>query len=162
MHVMRVNGQQVAFVMSTGSSDASQSGLKGLGFDYRVSVQQFMDGLVTGQKRQPVGQFKPFLAQTTRFADTRNTQGRFMDELKSQSGVNLVARAASPSRKKVPGSQSQMLWNQEPDAHEGTGDFVGQPLTYTALDARPVTGFLLSFAFRLLGLNQRTIRSKQV
>jgi len=40
--------------MSTGLSDASQSGLKGSGFGYRVSIEQFMDGLVRGHKRQPV------------------------------------------------------------------------------------------------------------
>lgn len=50
-HGVRIDGQQVALVMSAGSSDASQSGLQGLGLGHRVRIQQCMDGLVGGHKR---------------------------------------------------------------------------------------------------------------
>ena len=106
-----------------------------------------MDGLVGGHKRQSVGQFKPFLTQTARFTDTGDTQGGFMDELKSQSGFDGATGSASPSGEKIPRSQPHMFRNQEPEAHQSAGDLVGQELAYTPFDARRVTGFSVSGAF---------------
>jgi hypothetical protein len=61
VQTMRIDSQEAARVMVSGSPQQPEVELKGLGFGDAMGVKPIMNGLVGGDEGKPVDQFKAFL-----------------------------------------------------------------------------------------------------
>ena len=139
-HAVRVQGQQLAAKMMAGPAQLTQSDLQLLSFRYGMAVQQSMDGLVGGNKGQAVGQLESFLRERAAMTVGTQTQGRFVDQVQAQTGFHPLGRLAAPAQQEVPGSQAQVLGEQQPDADLIAGDFIRQQLPHLPLQTGGVGG----------------------
>lgn len=85
-----------------------------------MGVQEIMDSLVRGDERETVCEFKAFLAEASGLADSRKTEGRFMDQLESKPWIERVWRGLCEGEKHIPGSELKVFWEKEPDTQHGT------------------------------------------
>jgi len=161
-HAMRVNGQEVALIMTAGTADFSQGDLKGLGLGDGVPFEHLMDGLIGGDKRQAVGQFEALLAERAIAPDAGSAQSRLVDQLEGQARIEMRAGPAGPGLKQVPRAQAQMLGRQKPEADLGAGDLVGQQLANAAFEASVIARFDAHGAFGALGFDGGGEGSKRV
>jgi len=150
---MRIDGQQLAHEVAPGAADQTQGDLQLLGLLDGVSVQQLMDGRVTGNKGQTTGQFKAGLTRGAALAHPRHTQGRLMDQLERQTRPHRVSGLATPGAQQVPGAQAQVFGQQEPETGQGAVDFIGQQLADAAFEAFGIGGLELLAQQAALGLN---------
>ena len=94
-----------------------------------------MDGHIGGDEGQAVGQFEAFLGEGASLAIGAQTQGRFVDQVEGQTGLDSFGGLAGPTAEQVPGAQAQMFGREQPNAHLITGDLVGQSLADLAFEA---------------------------
>jgi hypothetical protein len=153
-HAMRINGQEVALIMTAGTADFSQGDLKGLGLGDGVPFEHLMDGLIGGDKRQAVGQFEALLAERAIAPDAGRAQGRLVDQLKGQARIEVRSGPAGPGLKQVPRAQAQVFGRQKPETDLCAGDLVGQQLADTAFEASVIARFDADGAFGALGFDR--------
>jgi hypothetical protein len=70
--------------------------------------------LIGGEERKSVGGFEPFLGKGAGHAHTVDAQGGLVNELESEARLDPLAGLSGPSEEKVPGSQAQVLGNEQP------------------------------------------------
>lgn len=80
-HLVRVDGEHASRIMPARSSYLSERSRQVLRIRDRVRAEQFINGVVRGDKRQSVGQLEAFWAQATTLADAGSTQGGLIDQL---------------------------------------------------------------------------------
>jgi len=161
-HMVGVDNEQMSRVMSAGPSYLSESALQVLSLGNGVRVEEFMNGLVGGDKRQPVGHLEAFLAQAAALAHARRTQGGLIDELQRQARFERFARSCRKALQQVPRAQAQVFGNQKPNAHQGSRNLVRKQLADTALDTGRAARFSAQFSFRALGLHALRVRLERV
>lgn len=79
-----------------------------------------------------MGQFKALLAQAALCAQARGTQGGFVDQLQGQAWFDVVCRPAGPLSEQVPSSEAEVFGDEQPEADEIPGDFIGEELSNAA------------------------------
>lgn len=153
-HPMGIDRQETAAEMPPGAAEASEDNLQMLRFLDGVRLQKVVNGLIRGDERQAVEDFKPFLAQAAGGARGGDAEGGFMDELERQSGIEVGLGVAGPLAQERPGSQAEMFGNQKPEADEVAGDFVGQKLANAALNAEGIGLFAPVFLQGAIGVER--------
>jgi hypothetical protein len=88
-------------------------------------------------------------------AQPRQAQRRFVNQLQGQPRPDGSARLPSPATEKIPGSQAQVLGNEEPDADQVATDAVGQRLANAVFDGGGVAGTQTAAASGGRGLDGR-------
>ena len=113
-----------------------------------------MDRGVSGHERQAIGQFKALLGQAAALAIGAQTHSGLIDQVQSQASFDPLGGCARPRAHEVPGSQAQVLWQQEPDADLIAGNFIGQELADPSLQALGISGCQALLLASALGLNE--------
>jgi hypothetical protein len=112
-----------------------------------------MNRWIAGDKREPIGQFKAFLGERAPVAQATRTERGFMDQLQRQSGLNTGPVPCCPTTEQIPGAQTQVLWNQQPQTDQIAIDLIGQQLTDSAFNAGGVGGLCFGAFFGPLGFD---------
>lgn len=84
--------------MTAGATQLSQGDLKRLGLLDRMGIEQVVNNLVRGQKRQAIGEFESPLAEGPPLTDPGHAQGGLVDQLQRQARFDRRRRAAGPSQ----------------------------------------------------------------
>lgn len=58
-----------------------------------------------------------------------------MDGLECQARLDALGLCSTPAAQQIIGAEAQVLGAQEPNAHHGSGDLVGQQLAHIAFEA---------------------------
>ena len=95
--VVGVDRQQLSPEVSAGAPQAAQGHLQLLAALDGLGLQEVVDGLITGDERQAVSDLEAFLAEAVVVAHPGHAQGRFMDQLQSQTGLDGGAGPAAPA-----------------------------------------------------------------
>jgi hypothetical protein len=74
-------------------------------------------------------------AEVPSLADSLDAQGGLVDQLQGQSGLDPHRGLLRPAAQQVPGAQPEMFRDQQPQAHHGVTDLVGESLSHAALEA---------------------------
>lgn len=154
LNAMRINGENLTWVVSQGVAQLAEHDLNGLCFGYGMGIEQIMNRPITGDERQAVGYFKALLTEGALLAQAGDAQGGFMDQLQGQARFDFVRVLTGPSPQQVPGSQAQMLGDQQPDADKVAQDFVAEQLSDGPFDAARISRFGPAGFFGALGINQ--------
>ncbi len=152
---MGIDGQESSGKMTGGAAEVTEGPLHALGIVHRVFGEQLMDGAITGQKGQAVEQFKAALAQGALAADAGQTQRRLMHQLHRQARLDAVGAPAGPGVQEIPGAQTKVFGDQQPQADEITADLVGQQWTNTPFEAARIAGLGFDAGGGALGLQAR-------
>jgi hypothetical protein len=137
-HAMRIDSQNATRKMAAGETHFGQGDLEILGLRDGVFVQEFVHSDITGQKGKPIGQFEALLTQGAALADAGGTKGCFMHELQGETRLDAFGGLSGPALQQVPGSQTEMFGDQEPETDQVAADLVGQELTHAAFDAERI------------------------
>ena len=113
-----------------------------------------MDSHVGGHEGQAISQLEAAVLQGLAFADACQAQGRFMDQLQGQPGFDAGAGLPRPAAEKIPGSEPEVLGNEEPQANQIACDAVGQGLADAVFQRRRVARTLASLASGGVGLDR--------
>ena len=148
-----VDGQQISLEVSAGASDLTEGDLELLGLGDGVGVEQVVDGLVGGDEGESVGEFEPFLGEGAGLADAGHAQGGLVNELQSQAGFDAAVGLSAPAADQVPGSETEVFGNEQPDPQEGSRNLVGQQLPDAPFEAVGVARFVAATGFGALGLD---------
>jgi hypothetical protein len=92
-----------------------------------------MNRRIADDERKSIGQLEAALAEGARSPQAMIAQGGLMNQLQSHSGLDAFGGLAAPPAEQIPGAQPQVFGNEQPEAHEIAGDFVGQQLAEVAL-----------------------------
>ena len=114
---------------------------------------------ITGDKGQAVGHFKALLAEGAFMALASDAQGGFVDQLQGETRFDFGSVFTGPSPQQVPGSQAQMLGDQQPDADEVAQYLVAEQLSDCPFDAARISRFGPTGFFGALCVNQTWIGS---
>ena len=95
---------------------------------------------IGGQEGQTVGQLESALVQATPGAHTGDTQGRLVDQLQGEAGLDPLGGLARPAAQQVPGSQAEQLGSEQPQADGTVAHLVGQELTDLPFEAAGIAG----------------------
>jgi hypothetical protein len=137
---MRIDGEQFGLKMAEGASDLAEGELELLSLQNGMRLEQVMNGLIGGDKGQTVGQFKAPLAQSASITQAADTHSGFIDQLHGQTWLDGFGGRAAPTQQQIPSAQSQVLRDEQPQAHMVAADFVGQDLAHSPFDAERVAG----------------------
>ncbi len=99
-----------------------------------------MDGLVGGEEGQTVGELEAFLRERAALPRSGGAQRGFVHQLKCEARFDTLAGLAGPTTEQIPGSQAQVLGDQQPKADLVATDLIGQQLAHGALEAGGITG----------------------
>lgn len=154
VHPMGIDRQETAAEMPPSAAEASEDNLQMLCLLDGMGVQEVVHGLIRGDERQAVEDFKTFLAQAAGGPRGGDAEGGFVDELQRQSGIEVGLGVAGPLAQERPRSQTKMFGNQKPEADEVAGDFVGQELADAALNAEGVGFFAFVFLEGAIGVQR--------
>jgi len=149
-----IQGQESAREMVSSAAQFAQGDLEFLGLLDGMTVQELVDGHVGGDKGQAVGQFKTFLGKSASVTVGAQTQGRFIDQVQGQTGLDPLGGQARPGAHEVPGAQAQVLGQQEPDADLIAGNFICQHLANLPLQALGIRWQGTLFFASALGLDK--------
>ncbi len=114
-----------------------------------------MDGLVGGEEGQTVRELEALLRERAVLARSKGAQRRLVNQLKCEARFDTLAGLASPPAEQIPGSQAQMLGDQQPKADQVATDFIGQQLAHAALETGGITRFGLGAFFGPTSLDGR-------
>jgi hypothetical protein len=151
---VRVQGQERAGEMSAGPAQFAQGDLQLLGLVAVVTLEQVMDGRVGGDKGQAIGQLKPFLGKRARETVGTQTHGRFIDQMQSQAGFDVVGGLAGPGAQQIPSAQAQVFGQEQPNANLIARNLGGQQLADLALQTFGIGGRQALLMAGALGLNE--------
>jgi len=138
VQAVRVDGQQVPLEMAPGTAQETEADLQLLGLLDGVVIEQVMEGRVAGQKGETIDQLEASLAQAARLAQTRDAQGGFMHQLQGQARGDGLRPLAGPAEQQLPGAESQVFGNQQPQADQVARNLVGQQLTHAPFEAERI------------------------
>jgi len=114
-----------------------------------------MDGDITGNKRQAVGNFKALLAECSVRSFPGDAQGCFMNQLQCHSGIDFRGLLPVQLRRRSPGAEAQVLRDKHPDAGEVTGDLVTKELANLSFNTDWFTGHHTAGVLGSLGFDFR-------
>lgn len=100
-----------------------------------------MDGLVGGEEGQTVRELEAFLRERAALPRSGGAQRGLVNQLKCEARFDTLAGLGGPTTEQVPGSQTQVLGDQQPKAHQVATDLIGQELAHCALETGGITGF---------------------
>lgn len=125
--------------MSRSSTKFSESYLQSLAVCDSALGEQLMNGRVSGDERQSIGEFKSStLVNRAVRANPGSADCRFMHQLHGQSGFHSFGWLSRPPTKQVPRSQSQMFGDQKPDTSQIARDLISEKLTHAALNTERI------------------------
>jgi len=123
---MRIDGEQAAVEMLAGAAQLAQGDLELLGLLDGARGQELMDGGVGGTNGSPLANSKPFWERERRRRIEHRHQGRFVDEVQREPGLDVVAWLAGPGAEQVPDAQALQFGQQQPDADLVAGNLVAR------------------------------------
>ena len=87
-----------------------------------------------------------------------------MYELERQAGLNGIRRCTCPRAEQVPGPEAKVFGDEQPQAHQSSGNFAGQYVSYAPLDALGIARSGTTLSLRLAGFHFElcSIRTKFV
>ena len=150
-HSVGIQRQELARVVAQTVADTPQGDLQCLPLRHGVGAEQLVDRLIRRDKRKPVGQLEAAVSQAALLPDAGHAQGRLVDHLQAQARGHPPRRLLGPAAQQVPGAQTQVLGNQQPDPHQVARDPVGQMLAHAPLDATRIARFSLRAALVTMG-----------
>ena len=124
--------------MPGSTAKLSQGHLELLGVGYCPAIEQFVDRGVVGQERQPVEGFEAAERQAASLSEPVGAERGFMHQLQCQPRSRALRRLPGPRAQQVPGSQTQVLRDQQPQAQGVVVDLIGEPLSNSALKAERI------------------------
>ena len=102
---------------------------------YSMSGQQFVDGHVGGEKGEATGKLESTLAERTTGADAGHAESGFIDQLQRQPWLDVLPAPPRPATEEIPSTQAEQLGDEQPEADQVTGNFIGQALANAAFQA---------------------------
>lgn len=78
-----------------------------------------------------------------------------MHHLQCQAWLDFFGVVTGPTAEQVPGAEPQMFRDEEPQAEEGAGDFVGKQLANVTFQAEGIGGFFFDTLFCAVGGDRR-------
>jgi hypothetical protein len=132
---MGINQQQGARIMPRNSTDSPQRLLEVLGFSGVLPAKQIVNGPVTRQERKPIERLESPHRQAAPAASPVAAQGGLVDQLQGKPGLDAFGALSGPTTEQVPGSQTQVLRDEEPQARRVVADLIGESLTNASFDA---------------------------
>ena len=151
-HAMGIDGQKAAGKLLARPADSSEGDLKGFTLSHRVGGQKVVNRLIGGDERKAVGDLHSPLAEGAALADPGDAQGGLVNQLQGQARLNLFGRFSTPAAQEVPGSQAQMLGNQQPQTHQRSRHFIGQKLAHAAFETGGIARLAAAVQDGALGL----------
>ncbi len=76
---VRVDGEQPATEVSSGTTQAAQGECEGLGLLDRMSREQIVNGLIGSYERQAIEEFESLLSEATGGPQVQDAEGCFVD-----------------------------------------------------------------------------------
>ncbi len=115
---MRIDGEDLPAVMSHGVTQLPEHELEGVGFRDSMAVQKVMHRPVADHIGQTVRHFEAPLAEGAFLPASGEAQTRFVNHLQCDPRLRFGTFLTSPVPENIPGSQSQMFGNQQPDTDQ--------------------------------------------
>jgi len=119
-----------------------------------------MDGTVGRQPSQPIGQFEARVPEGAIVTKRWPTQRRLVHQVQPQARVQsiLIGRFTRPCPQQVPGAQTQVLRDEQPQSEQITGNFISQELPNLSFHAAGIGWFELdSLSGALSGQRRRGV-----
>ena len=160
-YAMRIDGQKASLKMARRATQLAQGQLQALAIEYGSGCEKVVDGRIGSKVREAVGRLKDALVQATPQAQTGDAECRLMNELQSQSRLDLFGSFARPVAYQVPRPQPQQFGSQQPRADQVSHGLVGENLPHPVLDALRVSWLEFGASFTGLGF-QRGLRFRAV
>jgi hypothetical protein len=135
---MGVDEQEFFHIIPRNAADLAQGHLELPGLRDRVAVEQVVHRRIRGQEGKSVEHLETAEGDTSAFAEAPQAQGRFVNQLQGQSRLDPVAGLSRPPAQQIPGAQTEVFRNQQPQARRGITDLVGESLSYPAFDAERI------------------------
>ena len=132
---MGVDQEKLSRIISGGTADVSQRDLELLGLRHRVAAEQEVHRGIRRQERKSIEDLEAAEGQTPSLADPLEAQGRLVDQLHGQSRLEPHSGLSRPTAQQVPRAQPEVFRNQQPQAHRGVTDLVGESLSDAAFEA---------------------------
>jgi hypothetical protein len=139
-HAMRIDGQDPSLEVTRSPADLTQGDLEALTVDDGSSAQELVNGAISCEERDAVGQLEDVLIHGAAVPQTGGAQSRFVDQLQRQARLDTIRPLRGPRADQVPSTQLEQFGSQEPNASQVSHDLVGEQLAHAAFDTSGITG----------------------
>ncbi len=139
-HAMRIDGQDPSLEVTRSRADLAQGDLEALTVDDGSSAQELVNGAISRQEGDAVGQLEDVLVHGATVPQTGGAQSRFVDQLQRQARLDTIGPLRGPRADQVPSTQPEQFGSQEPNASQVSHDLVGEKLAHAPFDALGVAG----------------------